>query len=99
MNSWERRVLADRAVSNLVRMAQEATSDDLSRSEQDGLLRFEAAIAERRVLRRPRSNRTWRIGLAGFGVAAAAAAIALFVNYRSSVQAFEVANGSVSSGG
>ena len=99
MNSWERRVLADRAVSNLVRMAQEATSDDLTRSEQDGLLRFEAAIAERRVLRRPRSNRTWRIGLAGFGVAAAAAAIALFVNYRSSVQAFEVANGSVSSGG
>jgi len=79
-------------------MAQEASSDDLSRSEQEGLLRFEAAVAERSA-DRGAPSRTRRFGLAAFGAAAAAAAIALFINYRSSVQAFEVANGSVSSGG
>jgi hypothetical protein len=99
MNSWERRASADRAVSQLVRMAQEASSDELTRSEQAGLVRFEAAIASRSVQRRAPSKGTWKFGIALFGVAAAAAAIALTINYRGSVQAFEVANGSVSSGG
>jgi ferric-dicitrate binding protein FerR (iron transport regulator) len=101
MNSWERRAAAERAVSNLVRMAQVASSDALSPSEQNGLLRLEAAIAEQRALPRVSARRPWgfRAGAALATAVAAAAVIAIFMRYRGSVQAFEVANGSVTSSG
>jgi len=101
MNSWEKRAAADQAVTRLVRIAQEASIDDLSSSEEDGLLRFEAAVAEQRVRRRGPSKKTWGLRAAAFAAAAAmaAASVVFFTSHRSSVQAFEVANGSVSSGG
>jgi TolA-binding protein len=81
-------------------MAEEASSDTLTPSEQDGFLRLESAIAERKLRHRGRTTRPWRFQAAGLAAAAAIAAIALFfVKYRTSVQAFEVANGSVGSGG
>jgi len=98
MNSWERRAAANHAVSQLARMAQEASNDDLSPREQDGLLRFEAAVAQRRMHRRDRSKWTWGFGAAGLAAAAAVAAV-FFFNHRPTVETFEVANGSVSSSG
>jgi hypothetical protein len=80
-------------------MAQEASSGDLSPSEQDGLARLEAAVAERRMFRPRSSNRTWGFRIAALAAAAAVAAVALFASHRRAVQAFEVANGSVMNGG
>jgi ferric-dicitrate binding protein FerR (iron transport regulator) len=99
MNSWERQAAAERAVSHLVRMAQEASIDPLTQSEQAGLLRFEAAIAERKMQRHAPSKRSWGFKVAAVLAAAAMTAIVLFANKRSSMQAFEVANGTVSSSG
>jgi ferric-dicitrate binding protein FerR (iron transport regulator) len=100
MNSWERRAAAERAVSQLVRMARETSEDALSPSEQQGLVRLEAAIARRQERPPWRAHQSWGLRGAVFA-AAVAAAIAMFVRYRGSVEAeaFEVANGSVSSGG
>jgi hypothetical protein len=47
MNFLERRVYADRALLQIVRMAREATPDTLSSREQRGVFRLEAMLAEK----------------------------------------------------
>jgi hypothetical protein len=80
-------------------MAANATNENLTRSEAAGLLRFEAAVAQRKMLRHAPSKRTWRLRAAAVLAAAAIGVIALFARTRSAGQAFEVANGTVSSSG
>jgi hypothetical protein len=80
-------------------MARETCNDSLTVSEEAGLFRLEAAIAQRKALRRPPTKRSWGQKAAAVLAAAAIVAIALFAKTRKSVQAFEVANGTVSGSG
>jgi hypothetical protein len=81
-------------------MAQDATNEEtMAPSEHAGLLRFEAAVAERRIERRRPGRGTWGMKAAALLAAAAMAALVLFVKTRSPAQAFEVINGTVSSSG
>jgi hypothetical protein len=47
MNFLERRLYADRALSQLIRMAREATPETLSSREQRGVFRLESMLVEK----------------------------------------------------
>jgi len=98
MNAWERRAAAERAVSQLVRFAQEASIDAVS-VDDAGLLRLEAAIAERKMQPRSPSRGSWGFKAATILAAAAMAVVVFMATQRRSNQAFEVANGTVSGSG
>src|SRR5262245_24801460 len=85
----------ERAVSNLVELAKRSTGGELSAREQAGVVAFEQAVARRTLRRR---GRTFWV----FGLAAAAAGIALFLSStgaRDGALTFSVENGTVSDGG
>jgi hypothetical protein len=85
----------DRAVSDLVRLAQQATDAGLTPRENAGLVRFEQTVAARTL--RGSGRAKWYVGLT---FAAAAAGAAVFVMQpRSSALTFSVVNGTVSDGG
>ena len=99
MNSWERRAAAERAVSHLARMAQEVSIDTLTVSDEAGLFRLEAAVAERKMRPHAQRSTSWGFKAAAILAAAAMTVAVLIAGKRSSTQAFEVANGTVSGSG
>jgi hypothetical protein len=86
----------DRALSDLVRLAQHTTEGGLtSRENAGGLVRFEQAVAQRTLQGTGRGK--WFVGLT-FAAAAAGAAV-FWVQPRSTALTFSVVNGTVSDGG
>jgi ferric-dicitrate binding protein FerR (iron transport regulator) len=97
MNRKEEREARDRTLSELVRLAQEATSDTLSPSEQDGLARLRLQIVRQRLLRRARPNSLFWLKAADLAVVIAANV--LIITYRHSQPGSDVENASAGNGG
>jgi hypothetical protein len=87
-----------RAVSDLVRLAQQVTGGELTpREHNNGLVRFEQAIARKTL--GGRGRRAWQLGFLATAAAAAAIAVMMTVHPGSSALTFSVVGGNVSDGG
>jgi len=87
----------NRAILQLVRLAQEATNDTVASREGHGLERVEAEVAERWLQGRARRNKWSWPHVAGLACVIAFAAIALTMMYRRSNAGVEGENRSLSS--